>query len=123
MGAYAAVITRWIGELFDGKPPTISGDGETSRDFCYIENVLQANILAGTTQNKNAVNKVYNVAFGGRITLNELFAMIRDSLAGYDQKVKSIAPSYGSFRPGDVRHSQADISRAKDLLAMIRHTR
>jgi UDP-N-acetylglucosamine/UDP-N-acetylgalactosamine 4-epimerase len=115
-GSYAAVIPRWIGELLDGKVPTINGDGETSRDFCYIENTLQANILAAMTKNQDAVNQVYNVAVGQKTTLNELFYMIRDLLGEYDNKVKSAEPIYGSFRSGDVRHSQADISKAKKLL-------
>ena len=106
MGAYAAVIPRWIGELMQGKSPTINGDGETSRDFCYIDNAVQANLLAATTENKEAVNQVYNVAVGGRTSLNELFKMIRDNLAEFKSEV----------RPGDVRHSQADISKAAELL-------
>lgn len=115
-GAYAAVIPRWINELMSGETPTINGDGETSRDFCPIENVIQANILAATTEKQEAVNRVYNVAVGERTTLNELFYMIRDILGEYDDKVKSIEPIYGPFRSGDVLHSQADISRAKALL-------
>jgi len=115
-GAYAAVIPRWINELMSGETPTINGDGKTSRDFCFIENVIQANILAGTTKKKEAVNRVYNVAVGERTTLKELFYMIRDILGEYDDKVKSIEPLYVPFRSGDVLHSQADISRAKELL-------
>jgi UDP-N-acetylglucosamine 4-epimerase len=115
-GAYAAVIPRWIGELMDGKTPTINGDGETSRDFCYVENAIQANILAATTENRDAVNQVYNVAVGERTTLNELFHMIRDLLGEYDRKLKSVEPITVPLRPGDVRHSQADISRARELL-------
>ncbi len=115
-GAYAAVITRWIGELMQGRTPTINGDGETSRDFCYIDNTIQANILAATTDNKEAVNQVYNVAFGDRTSLNELFRMIRDSLAEFKAEVKEIEAVHGDFRSGDVRHSQADISKAVELL-------
>ena len=115
-GAYAAVITRWIGELLHGRTPTINGDGETSRDFCYIDNTIQANILAATTDNKEAVNQVYNVAFGDRTSLNELFKMIRDSLAEFKAEVKDIEAVHGDFRSGDVRHSQADISKAAELL-------
>ena len=115
-GAYAAVITRWIGELLHGRTPTINGDGETSRDFCYIDNTIQANILAATTDNKEAVNQVYNVAFGDRTSLNELFLMIRDSLAEFKAEVKDIEAVHGDFRSGDVRHSQADISKAAELL-------
>lgn len=115
-GAYAAVIPRWIVELMQGKSPMINGDGETSRDFCYIDNAVQANILAATTDNKEAVNQVYNIAVGGRTSLNELFRMIRDSLAEFKAEVKNIEAVHGDFRPGDVRHSQADISKATHLL-------
>lgn len=115
-GAYAAVIPRWIGELMQWKSPTINGDGETSRDFCYIDNAVQANLLAAMTDNKEAVNQVYNVAVGDRTNLNELFLMIRDSLSGFKAEVKDIEAVYGDFRPGDVRHSQADISKPKEQL-------
>ena len=115
-GAYAAVITRWIGELLHGITPTINGDGETSRDFCYIDNAIQANILAATTDNRDAVNQVYNVAVGERTSLKELFQMIRDSLAELKAEVKNIDAVHGDFRPGDVRHSQADISKASTFL-------
>ena len=115
-GAYAAVIPRWIGELMQGKSPTINGDGETSRDFCYIDNAVQANLLAATIDNKEAVNQVYNVAVGDRTSLNELFRMIRDSLAEFRAEAKDIEAVHGDFRPGDVRHSQADIEKSKQLL-------
>ncbi len=115
-GAYAAVIPRWINELMDGKPPTINGDGETSRDFCYIDNAIQANLLAATAENPSALNQVYNIAFGDRTTLNTLFLMIRDSLGEFDGNIRNISPAYGPFRSGDVRHSQADITKAKDFL-------
>ena len=115
-GAYAAVIPRWIGELMLGKSPTINGDGEISRDFCYIDNAIQANILAATTDNKAAVNQVYNVAVGDRTSLNELLEMIRGSLAEFKAEVKNIEAVYGDFRPGDVRHSQADVQKLKQLL-------
>jgi UDP-N-acetylglucosamine/UDP-N-acetylgalactosamine 4-epimerase len=115
-GAYAAVIPRWINELTQGETPKINGNGETSRDFCYIANVVQANILAATTDNQEAVNQVYNVAIGDRTTLNELFYLIRDFLAEYDGRIKSVEPVYGPFRAGDVLHSQADISKIKGLL-------
>lgn len=115
-GAYAAVIPKWIGELVQGKSPTINGDGETSRDFCYIDNAVQANLLAAMTENKDAVNRVFNVAVGDRTTLNELFNIIKAFITEYDSKVKSVEPIYGSFRSGDVRHSQADIAKAKELL-------
>jgi UDP-N-acetylglucosamine 4-epimerase len=118
-GAYAAVIPKWIGELMTGKVPIVNGDGETSRDFCYIDNVLQANILAATVENAGAVNQIYNIAVGDRTTLNELYSMIRDFLARHEQTVSSIEPNRGSLRPGDVRHSQADISKAKTLLGYV----
>jgi UDP-N-acetylglucosamine/UDP-N-acetylgalactosamine 4-epimerase len=115
-GAYAAVIPRWIGELMNNKTPVINGDGETSRDFCYIDNAIQANLLSATTENPEAINQVYNVAAGVRTTLNELFNMIRGLLSDYDATIKNITPLYGPFRTGDVKHSQADITKAKDLL-------
>lgn len=117
-GAYAAVIPRWIGQLLAGEPCAIHGDGETSRDFCFVDNTVQANLLAATTEEAGAVNEVYNVAVGQRTTLNELFALIRDGLAertGRDA-IAAAEPSHGPFRAGDVRHSLADIGKAKRLL-------
>lgn len=115
-GAYAAVIPRWFDQLRSGVPPQINGDGETSRDFCFIDNVLQANILAALSENVHAVNRVYNVAVGGRTTLNQLYYGIRSLLSQADSRIEQIEPVYASFREGDVRHSQADISRARELL-------
>jgi UDP-N-acetylglucosamine/UDP-N-acetylgalactosamine 4-epimerase len=115
-GAYAAVIPRWINALLRNEQPVIYGDGETSRDFCYIDNVVQANLLAATTKNTEAINKVYNIAFGERTSLNQLFLMIKEDLIPYFPKVRTIEPEYGAFRKGDVRHSLADISRARSLL-------
>ncbi len=115
-GAYAAVIPRWFETLCAGESPRINGDGETSRDFCFIDNTVQANLLAATTVNESAVNEVYNVAVGGRTSLNELFTAIRDQLAAYDPALAAIEASYADFRAGDVRHSQADISKARELL-------
>jgi UDP-N-acetylglucosamine/UDP-N-acetyl-alpha-D-glucosaminouronate 4-epimerase len=115
-GAYAAVIPRWFEQLGKGVAPQINGDGETSRDFCFIDNTVQANLLAATSENPEADNRVYNVAVGARTTLNELFYSIRSLLAVSKSEVALIEPVYASFREGDVRHSQADISRAKDLL-------
>ncbi|VVS94860.1 NAD-dependent epimerase/dehydratase family protein [Desulfoluna spongiiphila] len=115
-GAYAAVIPKWVAGLLKQQPVYINGDGGTSRDFCYIQNAVQANLLAATTENLDAGNQVYNVAVGGRTTLNQLFDLIQDELGhrvGGFQKVK---PVYRDFRAGDVRHSQADISKAKSLL-------
>jgi UDP-N-acetylglucosamine 4-epimerase len=115
-GAYAAVIPRWVQSLLEGEPCVIHGDGETSRDFCYVENVVQANVLAATVESQEAVGEVYNVACGDRTTLNELFAMIRDGLATLRPEIASSAPEYLPFRPGDVRHSQADITKIGTLL-------
>ena len=115
-GAYAAVIPRWIGEFLGNKAPTINGDGQTSRDFCYIDNVIQANLLSAITEKPEAVNQVYNIASGGRTTLNELFYFIKELSQKYHSYIQNISPTYGPFRPGDVRHSQADIQKAKNLL-------
>ena len=115
-GAYAAVIPKWISIFLNDRRPTINGDGTTSRDFCYIENVIEANILAATISNSKSVNKVYNVAFGQRTSLNRLFALIKENLAFYRSKISSIEPIYGPSRLGDVKHSLADISRAENLL-------
>lgn len=115
-GAYAAVIPRWFEELLEGKPSQINGDGETSRDFCFIDNTVQANLLAATTDNKGAVNQVFNVAVGHRTTLNELYFGIRDLLALELPQLGDAQPTHGELRAGDVRHSQADISKAQALL-------
>ncbi len=115
-GAYAAVIPRWFSALAAGEQVYIFGDGETSRDFCYIDNCVQANILAATVQDPAALDKVYNVAFGQRTTLNELFYIIRDLVAQTEHGAQEELPEYQDFRPGDVRHSLADISRAERLL-------
>jgi UDP-N-acetylglucosamine 4-epimerase len=115
-GAYAAVIPKWVAAMLKGEPVVINGDGETSRDFCYIENVVQANLLAATTENPAAVNQVYNVACGERTTLNELFTLIQIGLAKTNPDVMKIKPTCRDFRPGDVRHSLADISKAQRLL-------
>jgi len=114
-GAYAAVIPKWAAALLKGAPVHINGDGETSRDFCYVDNAVQANILAATTQNPAAKNQVYNVAVGERSTLNELFDALRVNLARLGAAAEA-KPIYREFRAGDVRHSLADISRAKTLL-------
>jgi UDP-N-acetylglucosamine/UDP-N-acetylgalactosamine 4-epimerase len=115
-GAYAAVIPKWFAGLLRNEPVYINGDGETSRDFCYIDNCVQANILAATTENPGAVNQVYNVAFGERTTLNELFQMIRDLVAETRPEVAENQPVYRDFRPGDVRHSLADIGKAQKMI-------
>lgn len=115
-GAYAAVIPKWIGQLLAQEVPTINGDGETSRDFCYIDNVVQANILSAFGKEAGAANRVYNIAFGERTTLNELFVMIKNGIVPVVPAAKSIEPHYGPERAGDVRHSLADISLARKLL-------
>ena len=115
---YAAVIPCWIDALLDQSPIYINGDGETSRDFCYIDNVVQANVLAACQPMPEASHAAYNIAFGGRTTLNELFELIRSSLQGVipTQHFDNAAPEYRDFRDGDVRHSHADISAAREHL-------
>ena len=115
-GAYAAVIPRWVDTFLKMERPVINGDGETSRDFCYIRDVVQANILAALSENDEALNRVYNIAFGDRTTLNELFGLIRNSLSVRIPEIANVEAEYGPFRQGDVRHSLADTSRAAQLL-------
>ncbi len=115
-GAYAAVIPKWIAALLKSEPVYINGDGETSRDFCFIENVMQANLLAARASKPEAVNQVYNIAFGERITLNELFAEIQELLRRNNPAILEQKPVYREFREGDVRHSLADISKARRLI-------
>ncbi|MBF0259339.1 MAG: Vi polysaccharide biosynthesis UDP-N-acetylglucosaminuronic acid C-4 epimerase TviC [Desulfamplus sp.] len=115
-GAYAAVIPLWFSSLIRGVTVYINGDGQTSRDFCYIDNCVQANILAAVAKDRESVNRVYNVAFGERTTLNQLFAMIRDRVAQKYPEAMGNEPEYRDFRPGDVRHSLADISSASKFL-------
>lgn len=113
-GAYAAVIPKWTAAMIEGRTITVNGDGETSRDFCFVENAVQANLLAATAH-ESGKDQVYNVAFGDRTTLNELFRILKEKLGqngiGYDSE-----PIYADFRAGDVRHSLADIDKAKSLL-------
>lgn len=115
-GAYAAVIPLWFASLMRGQTVHINGDGETSRDFCHIENCVQANILAATAGKDEAYNEVYNVAVGQRTTLNELFILIRDQAARFNPKAANAEAAHREFRAGDVRHSLADISKAQELL-------
>ncbi|HTP98407.1 MAG TPA: SDR family oxidoreductase [Casimicrobiaceae bacterium] len=115
-GAYAAVIPRWVDAMLAGTPVLIHGDGETTRDFCHVDNVVQANLLAALVERADAVNQVYNVAVGGRTSLNDLAAMLRDLLAERHPGLRVPPPSHVDFRPGDVRHSQADIAKALQLL-------
>jgi UDP-N-acetylglucosamine 4-epimerase len=115
-GPYAAVIPKWFAGLISGEEIFINGDGETSRDFCFVENVVQANILAGCTENTKALGNVYNIAYGGRTTLNELFGIIQSLVSASGHKGLQDKPVYRDFRSGDIRHSHADIDRAKRLL-------
>jgi UDP-N-acetylglucosamine 4-epimerase len=114
-GPYAAVIPRWIAALLKNEPVNINGDGESSRDFSYVDNVVQANLLAATTVRPEALNQVYNIAVGDRTTLNSLYEILRNSLAALGL-IKAAKPRYLDFRAGDVRHSQADITKAMQLL-------
>ena len=113
-GAYAAVIPKWTAAMVRGEDVFINGDGDTSRDFCFIENAVQANLLAATAED-SAKNEVYNVAVGDRTTLNDLFSALKSALAE-NGVVYEKAPVYRDFRPGDVRHSQADIGKAASKL-------
>jgi len=115
-GAYAAVIPKWFAALIKGDTLYINGDGSTSRDFCYIDNCVQANLLAATTDNEAAVDQVYNVAYGERTSLNELFRLIRDRVCPAYPAAAEVEPVYRDFRVGDVLHSLADIGKARDLL-------
>ena len=121
-GAYAAVIPRWIRAMMHNDDVFINGDGKTSRDFCYIDNVIQVNLLAALVDHinlkdpKKASNQVYNVAYGGRTTLDELFSILKENLSAHFEYLNESSPIYREFRDGDVRHSQADINKAKNLL-------
>ena len=130
-GAYAAVIPKWIASLINNEPVYINGDGETSRDFCYIANAIQANLLAATTnpnpplplgeglgvrENSDPTNQVYNVAVGDRTTLNDLYAQLKSNLLQHHPHLQDAKPVYRDFRAGDVRHSLADIGKAIKLL-------
>lgn len=115
-GAYAAVIPRWIAAMIKGEPTHINGDGETSRDFCFVENAVQANLLAATTSNPAAINQVFNVALNARTSLIQLFATLRKRLLPFCPHLRDYEPIYQDFRAGDVRHSQADIGKARRLL-------
>jgi UDP-N-acetylglucosamine 4-epimerase len=115
-GAYAAVIPQWIAAMVYNRPLTINGDGENSRDFCFVANAVQANLLAALTTNPAAVNQVYNVAVSGRTSLNGLYAMLHGLLLVRFPHLHDYRPQFGPFRPGDIRHSQADIGKATALL-------
>lgn len=115
-GAYAAVIPKFVSQLMRHESPVINGDGEYSRDFTYIANVVQANLLALSTPNAEALNTIYNVAYGGRATLNELVGYLKKYLSVYDADIADIAISYGPHRPGDIPHSFASVDKARQRL-------
>jgi len=115
-GAYAAVIPKWVGAILNKEDVYINGDGETSRDFCYIDNTVQMNLLAATTDNEEAADQVYNVALNDRTSLNELHKMIEERLIQRVEGLEKKKPIYREFRSGDVRHSQASIDKAQKLL-------
>jgi|SRR5271165_450338 len=114
--AVGKVLPKWTAAMLEGREVTINGDGETSRDFCYVANAVQANLLADTTDNQDAINHVYNVADGERTSLNNLYAEIRRLLAPDHPHLREAKPKYGPFRAGDIRHSLADVSKARLLL-------
>ncbi len=116
-GAYAAVIPKFVSQFMTGESPVINGNGEFSRDFTYIDNVIQANLLSMITNNKEAINTVYNVAFGERNTLKDLVELLKKFLTEFDSKIKDIQVIYGPNRAGDIPHSLASIDKAKNLLA------
>ena len=115
-GAYAAVIPKFVSTLLQGKSPVINGDGSFSRDYTYIDNVIEANLLALTTPNKHALNEIYNIAYGERPTLVELVNLLKERLLNYDSSLAQIKPEFGPERPGDVPHSLASIQKARNLL-------
>lgn len=115
-GAYAAVIPKFVMQLMNNQSPVINGDGNYSRDFTYIDNVIQMNELAITTQNISAVNTIYNTAFGDRITLNEMVHYLKEYLSKFDSSISNIEIIYGPNRVGDIPHSLASIEKAKKLL-------
>ena len=115
-GAYAAVIPKFVSQLMNGESPVINGDGNYSRDFTYIDNVIQANLLSLVTNNEKAINTVYNVAYGDRNTLNDLMGKLKDYLSEFDSKISKIEIIHGPNRAGDIPHSHASVDKAKELL-------
>jgi UDP-N-acetylglucosamine 4-epimerase len=115
-GAYAAVIPKFVSELMKGESPVINGDGNYSRDFTYIDNVIQANLLSLTTTNKKAINTVYNVGYGDRNTLNDLMGYLKEYLSEFDAKISNVDVIYGPNRAGDIPHSHASVAKAKENL-------
>ena len=115
-GAYAAVIPKFVSQLMKGQSPIINGDGNYSRDFTYIDNVIQANLLSLVTTNKKAINTVYNVAYGDRNTLNDLMGYLKEYLSEFDSEISNIEVIYGPNREGDIPHSHACVNKAKENL-------
>jgi len=115
-GAYAAVIPKFVSELMKGESPVINGDGNFSRDFTYIDDVIQANLLSLVTTNEKAINTFYNIAYGDRNTLNDLMKYLKKYLSEIDSKISNIEVIYGPTRPGDIPHSHASIAKAKENL-------
>lgn len=115
-GDYAAVIPKWVMSMLNSENIFINGDGETSRDFCYIQNAVQANILAATVKSLDAINQVYNIAVGEQTSLNKLYFLIKENIFKKNESVKVVEPFYRDFRSGDVRHSLADIGKANRLI-------
>ena len=115
-GAYAAVIPKFVSQLMSKESPVINGDGNYSRDFTYIDNVIQANLLSLVTNNEKAINTVYNVAYGDKNTLNDLMSYIKEYLSEFDSEIKGVKIIYGPKRRGDIPHSHASIEKAKELL-------
>ena len=115
-GAYAAVIPKFVSQLMKGESPVINGDGNYSRDFTYIDNVIQANLLSLVTTNEKAINTVYNVAYGDRNTLNDLMGNLKEYLSEFDSNISNVKVIYGANRAGDIPHSHASVDKAKELL-------
>jgi UDP-N-acetylglucosamine 4-epimerase len=115
-GAYAAVIPKFVSQLMAGESPVINGDGNYSRDFTYIDNVIQANLLSLVTTNEKAINTVYNVAYGDRNTLKDLMGYLKEYLSEFDAKIANVAVKHGPNRVGDIPHSHASVEKAKQLL-------
>ena len=115
-GAYAAVIPKFVSQLMNGESPVINGDGNYSRDFTYIDNVIQANLLSLVTTNEKAINTVYNVAYGDRNTLNDLMEYLKEYLSEFDSNILNVKVKYGPNRAGDIPHSHASVNKAKENL-------
>ena len=116
-GAYAAVIPKFVSQLMNGESPVINGDGNYSRDFTYIDNVIQVNLLSLITTNEKAINTVYNVAYGDRNTLNDLIGYLKEYLSEFDSNISNVTVIYGPNRAGDIPHSHASVDKAKELLS------